>query len=295
MARKSRAGTPVPEEPSAGPLPRSPKELVVLAKPELGLRAEGAHIASATGADRDAAKLGELLSRSGATIRPLFGLSEDRLLARTHARAPEAAGTPTDLSLFYHVDAPQPQLEALAEELRKQPGVEGAYIKPEAEPPVAAPEVIRPLNDMTPQAEAPPATPDFIARQVYLNAAPEGVDALYAWTLPGGRGAGVRVIDCEWGWNFTHEDLLQNQSGVLVGVSSTDDNHGTAVLGAPSSTSRRPRRSVKRPTSFPPATSSCSRSTALAPTPPARASSATSPSSGGRTTSRPFATPSTRA
>lgn len=233
MVTETRAGTPAPEEPPVGGLARSLKELVVLAKPELGLRAERLRIASVTGADKDAAKLGELLSRAGATIRPLFGLTEDRLLARM--RVPEAVGTPADLSLYYYVDAPEPQLEALAEELRKQPGVEAAYVKPEAEPPVAAPEVIQRLNDMVPQIEAlPAATPDFTARQVYLNAAPAGIDALYAWTLAGGRGAGVRVIDCEWSWNFTHEDLLQNQSGVVVGVSSTDIqsiNHGTAVLG----------------------------------------------------------------
>lgn len=231
MAARSRGGAPAEEEPPAGGLPHSPKELVVLAQPALGLRAEGPRMASITGADRDIAKLGELLSRAGAMIRPLFGLSEDRLLARMRTLAPKGAGTPADLSLYYHVDAPEPQLETLAEELRKQAGVEGAYVKPEAEPPVAVPEVIRSLNDMAPQAEAPPATPDFIARQVYLNTAPEGIDALYAWTLAGGRGTGVRVIDCEWGWNFTHEDLLQNQSGVVVGVSSADDNHGTAVLG----------------------------------------------------------------
>jgi subtilisin family serine protease len=57
------------------------------------------------------------------------------------------------------------------------------------------------------------------------------VDATYAWTVPGGRGAGVRVIDCEWGWNFTHEDLLLQQNGVVVGGAIADDDHGTAVIG----------------------------------------------------------------
>lgn len=49
--------------------------------------------------------------------------------------------------------------------------------------------------------------------------------------MPGGRGTGVRVTDCEWGWRFTHEDLVANQGGVVVGTASTDTDHGTAVLG----------------------------------------------------------------
>jgi hypothetical protein len=50
--------------------------------------------------------------------------------------------------------------------------------------------------------------------------------------FPGGQGAGVRVIDCERGWRFTHEDLGVNQSGIVYGSSlSTSEPHGTAVLG----------------------------------------------------------------
>ena len=36
--------------------------------------------------------------------------------------------------------------------------------------------------------EPPPATPDFSARQIYLDAAPSGIDARWAWTQSGGRG-----------------------------------------------------------------------------------------------------------
>src|SRR5207237_5728701 len=111
-----------------------------------------------------------------------------------------------------------------AEKLRRVPEVEAAYVKPKGEPPE--------LNDMQPSAEQPPATtPDFTARQIYLNSAPAGIDARYAWRFRGGRGAGMRIIDCEWNWRFTHEDLVQLQGGVVVGTAGSDDNHGTAVLG----------------------------------------------------------------
>ena len=41
----------------------------------------------------------------------------------------------------------------------------------------------------------------------------------------------MRIIDCEWGWRFTHEDLSTHQGGVVIGSAIADDNHGTAVLG----------------------------------------------------------------
>ena len=63
-----------------------------------------------------------------------------------------------------------------------------------------------------------PATADFSARQGYLSAAPEGVDALWAHTQAGGAGAGVQIIDVEGAWQLSHEDLLQNIGGVIAGT-----------------------------------------------------------------------------
>src|SRR3954462_10894835 len=82
-------------------------ELVVIAKPEAGLRARREGVASATGADTIA--IAALLERHGAAMRPLFGLTEDRLRAQTaELQAPRPPGAdavePTpDLALFYRV------------------------------------------------------------------------------------------------------------------------------------------------------------------------------------------------
>ena len=85
--------------------------------------------------------------------------------------------------------APEQQLRAIAKELREHEAVEAAYAKPPAQPP---------LNEMAPAAvDAPPATPNFTSRQIYLDAAPGGIDARHAWMLRGGRGEGVRIIDIE--------------------------------------------------------------------------------------------------
>ena len=207
-------------------------ELVVIARAEAELRVQARGLAAAP--EVDTASLQSVLASHGAVMQPLFGLSEDRLRAQQAAiaEAPSADGAPVaavpDLSVFYSVLAEPDRLQALAEELLADDLVEAAYVKPAGEPPVLYDE-----RALAPDlADAPPAvTPDFVDRQIYRNQTPAGVDAGFSMTLPGGDGTGVRVIDCEWGWRFTHEDLLQNQGGVVAGTSSTSTNHGTAVLG----------------------------------------------------------------
>jgi len=206
------------------------RELIVIAKAEFGVRATAEGAASFL--DADVSSLTNFLTTEGVTLKPLFGVSEDRLQKEATSFKAATGTEMPDLSVYYTVEAPDERLDELAERLRELEVVEAAYVKPPAEPPSETPEIVRMLNDMVPLAEeAPLATPDFSNRQGYLNAAPEGVEARYAWMLPGGRGTGVNIIDIEWGWNFNNEDLRQNQGGVVSGTNSSDDNHGTAVLG----------------------------------------------------------------
>jgi subtilisin family serine protease len=204
----------------------SPRELIVIAAAGVELRASGAGVTSAVGAD--VSTLAELLGKENISLEPLFGLPEERMRAATESLkgAPGADALP-DMSLYYRVVASDERLDDLAEQFRKDPNVEAAYVKPGVEP--------ARLNDMVPLAiEAPLATLDFTPRQGYLNVAPAGVDARYAWTRPGGGGTGVRVIDIEGGWRFSHEDLRVNQGGVIAGIPITSlewANHGTAVIG----------------------------------------------------------------
>ncbi|MDH5669782.1 MAG: S8 family serine peptidase [Nitrospira sp.] len=221
----------------------SPPELVVVARPEMELRAMKDGIASAAGADIRG--LADVLASEGATMVPLFGLSEERMRDRTASLSAESGEEFQDLSNFYHIDAPEERLNDMAEALRELEEVEAAYVKPASEPPVTKAENNEAINDIQAMPDEPPlATPNFVPGQIYLNAAPAGIDATYAWGIPGGRGAGVKIIDCEWGWKFTHEDLLQNSMGVMVGTSLSYSsnptantsanravNHGTAVVG----------------------------------------------------------------
>jgi Subtilase family len=219
-----------------GELP-SERLLVVIAKPEAALRARGTAVTSATGAD--IGKLTRILGESGARIQPLFAETEERARLKSVAAAPEGADVP-ELHLFYSVEAPDEKLDELASRLASLPAVAGAYVTPPPQPATGLAEAAAPrfpgegINTMAPaEVEAPPATQDFTSRQGYLNAAPTGIDARYAWTLPGGRGAGVQSIECEGAWRFTHEDLKVNQGGVIRNP-TTDlgwRNHGTAVVG----------------------------------------------------------------
>lgn len=207
------------------------RELIVVAKRDVGLRVAGEGLTSAEGAN--VKPLSDLLAAEGAEMAPLFGLSEERLKAEAAALAPSSEMEVPDLSILYHVRAEDEKLDKLCKALCELDFVDGAYVKPAGEPPeVLVEDTIETVNDMLPIGdEAPPATANLSTRQGYLDPAPGGIDARYAWTIAGGRGAGIRIIDCEWGWRFTHEDLLQNQMGVVFGSSSSSDNHGTAVLG----------------------------------------------------------------
>jgi serine protease len=78
-------------------------------------------------------------------------------------------------------------------------------------------------------------TPNLEGLQWYLDAAPDGVDARFAWTIPGGTGQGVKIYDVEFGWTQTHEDLSKVASvSLLVPAGGTvnlgKENHGTSVL-----------------------------------------------------------------
>jgi hypothetical protein len=72
----------------------------------------------------------------------------------------------------------------------------------------------------------------FADFQDYLDVAPGGIDARYAWTVPGGDGAGQTIIDIEQGWTLNHEDLAAHGATQLNGVLVNGSRaHGTGVLG----------------------------------------------------------------
>jgi hypothetical protein len=228
----------------------APRELVVIAQPEAIAHvaaAAAAPPAALAAAPAPAAALSAVLANAGATMQPLFGIAAPLFppapaTPGTTAPASPAAGPPgaaPDLAHFYTVYAPDAELDALAAALRGQDTVAAAFIKPPATPPVwrvpATPAAAPVWRVAAAPAAAPPAaTPDLNARQEYLDAPPGGVGARAAWLLPGGKGAGVQIIDVEGEWQLTHEDLQANMGGLIGGTPPNDQHwrdHGTAVVG----------------------------------------------------------------
>src|SRR5437764_15399070 len=162
-----------------------PRELVVMMKPEVRLRADAPGIESLAGAD--VAHLSRAIDAAGAKLHPLLDASEDRLEKR-HATLAAAGVHAPPLSHYYRAHAADDKLDALATALAASPLVSAAYVKPAA--------ALGGLNDMAAKnTPAPSTTPDFSARQLYLDPAPGGVDARFAWTVPGGRGSGAHVVE----------------------------------------------------------------------------------------------------
>lgn len=152
-------------------------------------------------------------------IERLFSASEEALAARRAAGERRSGRELADLDLYYRVQvrpgATAGETEDFVAALNAFSSVEIAY----AEPPAM------------PAADITPPTPDFEDQQGYLQPAPLGIDARYAWTVPGGRGQGVRIVDVERAWRTNHEDLpaLVHQGGAQTPAGWIE--HGTAVLG----------------------------------------------------------------
>ncbi len=68
--------------------------------------------------------------------------------------------------------------------------------------------------------------------QGYLDTAPGGINARFAWTIAGGDGAAQNVIDLEGGWTLNHEDLVAHGGTLVFGtLLDSSRHHGTGVLG----------------------------------------------------------------
>lgn len=122
-----------------------------------------------------------------------------------------------DLSLYFHASVIDPALaETVIRELNALDEVEIAYFQPRPE--VAA-------------FKGASTAPNFEGGQTYLDQAPSGVSARAAWSLPGGAGNGIRIFDVEYGWQLTHEDLSKGATAIVISGNSSDNDHGTAVMG----------------------------------------------------------------
>jgi serine protease len=131
------------------------------------------------------------------------------------ARNRDRTYRPPNFFTYFVIDCPAADPEKLARDLREWRSVENAYVDPPGEDPVV-------------NAGDDPRSPN----QGYVDPAPDGIDAEFAWTFPGGDGASQQFIDLEQGWTLNHEDLNAHGAALLFGtLVDTSRPHGTAVLG----------------------------------------------------------------
>jgi Subtilase family len=135
------------------------------------------------------------------------------------ARELNSAYVPPDFLTYCVIDCPyKVNVKQLVEELKKSKNVSFAYLESVPAPPPCA------ITGTNPR----------LGDQGYLDAAPKGIDARYAWTKNGGCGEGrVQFIDIEYAWVLNHEDIRAANVGFLWGDSNCPDykDHGTSVLG----------------------------------------------------------------
>jgi serine protease len=164
-------------------------------------------------------------SRRWGTPGRLFRQDETDLAQRKQQAEERSGKEMADLDLYYEVPV-EPgmtaaEVQELVDRLNAMDSVEIAY----AEPVMWAASVAGEDSRVSSSAR-------HDTRQGYLDGAPAGIDARYAWTVPGGRGAGVKLVDVEGAWNTRHEDLptFFHQGGTTFEDTEWRD-HGTAVLG----------------------------------------------------------------
>ncbi|SFN76932.1 S8 family peptidase [Nitrosospira briensis] len=153
----------------------------------------------------------------GITLEPLLSFRPEQFAVLTErARTLDSSFRATNLGAYFAVTMPPGMdAEALAKALSEWESVATAYVEP---PPVEPPFVNA--------ADDPRST-----NQGYLDPAPDGIDAEYAWNFPGGDGAGQALVDMEWGWTFNHEDLAAHGITLISGLNHSYYYHGSAVLG----------------------------------------------------------------
>ncbi len=169
----------------------------------------------------DAQSINALAKANALTIKRRFQSLSEQELDNLRARGEARSGKPLrDLNLFFQIDLPEGttygRVKHLVEKLRSLKSVETVHATPRAEP----------ASHLT--------TPNLVAAQGYLGDAPLGIGAQHAWTMPGGHGAGIRIVDVEGDWRTTHEDFPS--IFYQAGAAPTSDvltwrYHGTAVVG----------------------------------------------------------------
>ncbi len=123
--RRARHGRRKPQvhAPRARRGPALPTELIVVTRAETAMRASAGRFEALSG--EPTATLASLLADHGATMSPLFGATEERVIASSLTAEFAPAGDPAGLSTFYSVAAAPEALDSLQADLLGHDLVDG--------------------------------------------------------------------------------------------------------------------------------------------------------------------------
>lgn len=155
----------------------------------------------------------------GITIHRLFSSITPTATRQLAAKA--IATDPTykhaDLCSYYAITCPpSANADTLLQMMQECEHIEFAYLQSSVHPSTAHTKNI--LNGYSGQG--------------YLEAAPVGINAHYAWKFAGGKGEGpVKFIDIEQGWGLHHRAIHAYTLPCTGSSMHASEEHGTAVLG----------------------------------------------------------------
>lgn len=172
---------------------------------------------------QDPELIGILAEYPNVTINRLFNSLNPKEIKNLGKEIKGSDHISSNLLNYYIVETQDDiDVQALLTKFEKSSLVETAYLQEEEAPPA----------ERLPNLSVNPYDEPRLTRQGYLEPAPLGINAPYAWSIKGGDGKGTTFVDMEYGWLFNHEDLVNQKIELISGQNKSEHHdHGTSVLG----------------------------------------------------------------
>lgn len=172
---------------------------------------------------QDPELIGILAEYPNVTINRLFNSLNPKEIKNLGKEIKDSDQISSNLLNYYIVETQDDiDVQALLTKIEKSSLVETAYLQEEEAPPA----------ERLPNLSVNPYDEPRLTRQGYLEPAPLGINAPYAWSIKGGDGKGTTFVDMEYGWLFNHADLVNQKIELISGQNKSEHHdHGTSVLG----------------------------------------------------------------
>ncbi|MGN4544930.1 S8 family peptidase [Bacillus cereus group sp. MYBK95-2] len=199
------------------------KQLILKFKNEANLPYQDGIEKFIKGEKQDPELIGILNEYPNVTINRLFSSLNPKEIKNLGREINDSEHISSNLLNYYIVENQGDiDVQALLAKFEKSSLIETAYLQEEETPP----------EERLPNLSVNPYDEPRLTRQGYLEPAPLGINAPYAWSINGGDGKGTTFVDMEYGWLLSHEDLVNQKIELISGQNKIEHHdHGTSVLG----------------------------------------------------------------